>query len=126
MLLCCMLLLSHASRLSIAVVEHSAVHDTHTHTRTRTPTISHIHTYRPNGGLIYCMEFLIANLQAFDDALGHYEDDYIIFDCPGQIELYTHIPVRCYVASCCRMLSVCVCVCVIVTPRYSFCILEVA
>lgn len=40
------------------------------------------------------MEFLIANLSVFDDALGHYEDDYIIFDCPGQIELYTHIPVR--------------------------------
>lgn len=41
------------------------------------------------------MEFLIANLSVFDDALGHFEDDYIIFDCPGQIELYTHIPVRC-------------------------------
>lgn len=25
--------------------------------------------------------------------LGGFEDDYIIFDCPGQIELYTHIPV---------------------------------
>ena len=21
-----------------------------------------------------------------------YDDDYIIFDCPGQIELYTHLP----------------------------------
>mmetsp|Transcript_17752 Transcript_17752/g.46329 ORF Transcript_17752/g.46329 Transcript_17752/m.46329 type:complete len:273 (+) Transcript_17752:328-1146(+) len=50
-------------------------------------------SFGPNGGLIYCMEFLIANLQVFDEALGHYEDDYIIFDCPGQIELYTHIPV---------------------------------
>uniref|UniRef100_A0A670K9Q9 GPN-loop GTPase 3 n=1 Tax=Podarcis muralis TaxID=64176 RepID=A0A670K9Q9_PODMU len=25
--------------------------------------------------------------------LGHVEDDYILFDCPGQIELYTHLPV---------------------------------
>ena len=27
------------------------------------------------------------------ERLGGFEDDYIIFDCPGQIELYTHIPV---------------------------------
>jgi hypothetical protein len=33
------------------------------------------------------MEFLVANLDVFDDALGQFEDDYIIFDCPGQIEL---------------------------------------
>jgi len=49
--------------------------------------------FGPNGGLIYCMEYLVANLDVLDDALGSYEDDYIIFDCPGQIELYTHIPV---------------------------------
>ena len=24
--------------------------------------------------------------------MGGYEDDYLIIDCPGQIELYTHIP----------------------------------
>lgn len=49
--------------------------------------------FGPNGGLIYCMEFLMQNLEVLDDVLGQYEDDYIIFDCPGQIELYTHIPV---------------------------------
>ena len=27
------------------------------------------------------------------DALGEIEDDYILFDCPGQIELYTHMDV---------------------------------
>lgn len=50
-------------------------------------------SFGPNGGLIYCMEYLIANLDVLDEALEGYDDDYIIFDCPGQIELYTHIPV---------------------------------
>lgn len=49
--------------------------------------------FGPNGGLVYALEFLISNLDVFDEVLGQYEDDYIIFDCPGQIELYTHIPV---------------------------------
>jgi len=49
--------------------------------------------FGPNGGLVYAMEFLISNLDVFDEVLGGFEDDYIIFDCPGQIELYTHIPV---------------------------------
>ncbi|EDQ89927.1 uncharacterized protein MONBRDRAFT_18837 [Monosiga brevicollis MX1] len=45
----------------------------------------------PNGGLIYCMEFLLQNLEVLDEAL-NYDDDYILIDCPGQIELYTHLP----------------------------------
>jgi len=49
--------------------------------------------YGPNGGLIYCMEHLIDNLDWFQDALCDYEDDYLIIDCPGQIELYSHVPV---------------------------------
>ncbi|KAK4049479.1 hypothetical protein OIO90_005430 [Microbotryomycetes sp. JL221] len=47
----------------------------------------------PNGGLIYCFEYLMSNLDWLQDALGDYEDDYLIIDCPGQIELYTHIPI---------------------------------
>ena len=27
-----------------------------------------------------------------DEELGGYDDDYLIFDCPGQIELYKHHP----------------------------------
>lgn len=49
--------------------------------------------YGPNGGLIYCMEFLIENIDWLRDELGVYEDDYLLFDCPGQIELYTHMPI---------------------------------
>lgn len=47
----------------------------------------------PNGGLIYCFEYLMQNLDWLSDALGDFEDDYLIIDCPGQIELYTHIPI---------------------------------
>ncbi|ORX33806.1 GPN-loop GTPase 3-like protein [Kockovaella imperatae] len=48
--------------------------------------------FGPNGGLIYCFEYLLNNLYWLEDELGPYEDDYLIIDCPGQIELYTHIP----------------------------------
>lgn len=48
----------------------------------------------PNGGLIYCFEFLMENLDWLTDALDGLTEDYlIIFDMPGQIELYTHIPI---------------------------------
>ncbi|TPX47737.1 hypothetical protein SeLEV6574_g02478 [Synchytrium endobioticum] len=49
--------------------------------------------FGPNGGLIYCMEYLMNNLDWFEEELNEYDDDYLIVDCPGQIELYTHIPI---------------------------------
>ncbi len=49
--------------------------------------------YGPNGGLIFAMEFLLQNSEWFKDELGDYEDDYLIIDCPGQIELYSHMDV---------------------------------
>lgn len=48
--------------------------------------------YGPNGGLVYCFEYLLQNMDWLDEELGEYEDDYLIIDCPGQIELYTHHP----------------------------------
>lgn len=48
----------------------------------------------PNGGLIYCFEFLLENLDFISEALDPLTDEYlIIIDMPGQIELYTHIPI---------------------------------
>ncbi len=48
----------------------------------------------PNGGLIYCFEFLMENLDFLTEALEPLTEDYlIIIDMPGQIELYTHIPI---------------------------------
>ncbi|KAI9223108.1 GPN-loop GTPase [Blastocladiella britannica] len=54
--------------------------------------------YGPNGGLVYCFEYLAENLDWLDDAMALDEqaadaDDYWIIDCPGQIELYTHFPI---------------------------------
>ncbi|KAF5281854.1 hypothetical protein FQR65_LT14498 [Abscondita terminalis] len=49
--------------------------------------------FGPNGGLIFCMEYLLENSQWLQEQLGDQEDDYILFDCPGQIELYTHLKV---------------------------------
>lgn len=48
----------------------------------------------PNGGLVYCFEFLLANLDFLSDALDSLTEEYlIVIDMPGQIELYTHIPI---------------------------------
>lgn len=49
--------------------------------------------FGPNGGLMYCLEYLADNLDWFREKLGDYEEDYLIIDCPGQIELYTHTTV---------------------------------
>uniref|UniRef100_A0A5K3EX32 GPN-loop GTPase 2 n=1 Tax=Mesocestoides corti TaxID=53468 RepID=A0A5K3EX32_MESCO len=46
----------------------------------------------PNGGLIYCMEYLYVNRQWLTDHLRRLRNEsaktYLIFDCPGQVELY--------------------------------------
>jgi len=46
----------------------------------------------PNGGLVYCMEFLEKNVDWLEERLRVPElaDHYFLFDCPGQVELYTH------------------------------------
>jgi GPN-loop GTPase len=55
--------------------------------------------FGPNGALVYCMEYLIDNLEWLTDHLDTFlEDDYLLVDCPGQIELYSHIPVMRHVA----------------------------
>lgn len=40
--------------------------------------------FGPNGGLVYCMEYLVDNLDWLEESLGEVEDDYILFDCPGK------------------------------------------
>ncbi|XP_071944048.1 GPN-loop GTPase 3-like [Antedon mediterranea] len=47
----------------------------------------------PNGGLVFCMEYFAKNFDWLEEQIGETDGDYFIFDCPGQIELYTHIPV---------------------------------
>jgi len=50
-------------------------------------------SYGPNGGLIFCLEHLLDNMDWFKQQLGDFDDDYVLIDCPGQIEIYTHIPI---------------------------------
>lgn len=38
--------------------------------------------YGPNGGLIYCLEYLLENLDWFENELQDYDDDNLIIDCP--------------------------------------------
>ena len=47
----------------------------------------------PNGGLLYCMEFLEKNISWLDSKLSPYTQDLVILDCPGQVELFTQHPV---------------------------------
>ena len=49
--------------------------------------------FGPNGGLVFCMEYFAKNFNWLLEQIEEdVDDDYIIFDCPGQIELYTHLP----------------------------------
>ena len=40
----------------------------------------------PNGGLIYCMEYLLDHAEWLLDKIDSLECRYIIFDCPGQVK----------------------------------------
>uniref|UniRef100_K3W8D6 GPN-loop GTPase 2 n=1 Tax=Globisporangium ultimum (strain ATCC 200006 / CBS 805.95 / DAOM BR144) TaxID=431595 RepID=K3W8D6_GLOUD len=48
----------------------------------------------PNGGanvcLVYCMNYIDHNFDWLEDKLAELEGKYILFDFPGQVELYTH------------------------------------
>ena len=44
----------------------------------------------PNGALTYWMEFLEKNYEWFEDKLKSLNEKYLIFDLPGQVELYTN------------------------------------
>ncbi|KAF5286707.1 hypothetical protein FQA39_LY16190 [Lamprigera yunnana] len=44
----------------------------------------------PNGALMYCMEYLEENYDWLLIKLRGLKDSYLIFDMPGQVELYTH------------------------------------
>ncbi|CAH0546596.1 unnamed protein product [Brassicogethes aeneus] len=44
----------------------------------------------PNGALMYCMEYLEENFDWLLNQLVLIRDSYLIFDMPGQVELFTH------------------------------------
>jgi GPN-loop GTPase len=44
----------------------------------------------PNGGVLYALEELEHNFEWLEENLKKLGEDYILFDCPGQVELFTH------------------------------------
>ncbi|KAF4321834.1 hypothetical protein JM18_003851 [Phytophthora kernoviae] len=44
----------------------------------------------PNGGLVYCMDYINVNFDWLEEKLAVLKDKYVLFDFPGQVELYTH------------------------------------
>ncbi|RKF74235.1 GPN-loop GTPase 2 [Golovinomyces cichoracearum] len=44
----------------------------------------------PNGGVLFALEELEHNIEWLESGLNELGEDYILFDCPGQVELYTH------------------------------------
>ncbi|CAD6504740.1 BgTH12-00244 [Blumeria graminis f. sp. triticale] len=44
----------------------------------------------PNGGILFALEELEQNVEWLEEELSHLGEDYVLFDCPGQVELYTH------------------------------------
>ena len=44
----------------------------------------------PNGGVLYALEELEQNMDWLEKGLSELGEDYVLFDCPGQVELYTH------------------------------------
>jgi len=47
----------------------------------------------PNGALVYAMEHFMHNLDWLQEQLDESDDDYLLFDVPGQIELFTHFDI---------------------------------
>jgi len=49
------------------------------------------HGLGPNGGMLYCMEYLEANIDWLEERLKELGDEaYVLFDLPGQVELSTN------------------------------------
>ncbi len=44
----------------------------------------------PNGGVLYALEEVEQNADWLEERLAALKDDYVLFDCPGQVELFTH------------------------------------
>ena len=64
----------------------------------------------PNGATVYCHEYLLDNIDWLHDKISEFgEDDYIVLDCCGQIELYTHLDVMSRLVSSIKNMDCVVC-----------------
>jgi hypothetical protein len=46
--------------------------------------------FAPPSALMFCLEYLEQNLDWLEDELSRLRGHYLLIDCPGQAELYTH------------------------------------
>ncbi|UKK00758.2 hypothetical protein MACK_000832 [Theileria orientalis] len=44
----------------------------------------------PNSTLVYCMEYLLENIDWLLDEISKNKDSYLLYDLPGQVELFVH------------------------------------
>lgn len=47
----------------------------------------------PNGGLLYCMDFIHTNITWLNNSLSSLGKSLLLIDCPGQIELFAQHPI---------------------------------
>jgi len=54
--------------------------------------VQETHGLGPNGGLVFCLEYLAANVDWLEDKIRTFksEDCYLLFDLPGQVELWSN------------------------------------
>jgi hypothetical protein len=45
------------------------------------------HKLGPNGGLLYCMDYLLENYEWLEKKMHELEGNYVIFDFPGQVTI---------------------------------------
>lgn len=51
------------------------------------------HKLGPNGAMLYCMEYLEVNFDWLEEELSQLDKEtYVVFDFPGQVELWTNHP----------------------------------
>ena len=43
--------------------------------------------------LLYIFRYLLENIDWLEDDLGQYDNEFLLVDCPGQLELYTHFTI---------------------------------
>ncbi|BFZ58238.1 hypothetical protein PYCC9005_005300 [Savitreella phatthalungensis] len=57
---------------------------------TRLQEVMEKHGLGPNGGIVHCLELLDHNFDFLKSGIADTGEEYFIFDCPGQVELFTH------------------------------------
>ena len=76
----------------------------------------------PNGGLVFCFEFLLKEIDWLETQLNEntVHGDYLLIDCPGQLELYMHLDVFSGVLD--FLVSMNVAVCTVCLVDSTFCL----